>query len=543
MHAATINLMWYVNPLRLMGPLSDRELRVASRRGRSYALRSAYILLLCVLMLSAWYSIVGLLSRAPAAFGVSRASVMSTCVASRIIWFQFVSAQLIVAVTMSMSITDEMRRGTLSVLLTTPIRSVHIVLGKMLAGLLQIVLLLAISLPALAVLRLQGGVSWDQVHAGFCITLSASVFAGALCLLLSTRYRHPYQVISTGATVYFIAFAILPTVLAIWTSTPGAARAATWSLLDLASPFYALYKVDPQMRFAAAGAVRSFPWPSHCLILSALTTLMLCVSTWRIRRAAMGMSSTRNEAFTPVARVYGAPVAWKDAHDRPWYRRRRDIVLAVVILGLCCLIMAARAPVAQYLYYVDGAFWLVVLLRLAISAAGGITREKESGAWPILLTTPLDDRQIVRTKMMAALRQNAIVILAGLAVHIGFIVSVGAVGPPYARVIYSSVPAFSRTISVLFVVCAGLYFGARMKTTTAAAAAAFGAHLCLNYFVGGQLTGMVVRLLWNPGRTSGSFQVLYALSLVMGVGLALLNVALGILLLWRAIRNVRRYVF
>ena len=219
------------------------------------------------------------------------------------------------------------------------------------------------------------------------------------------------------------------------------------------------------------------------------------------------------------------------------------MVRAVVILGLCCLIMAARGPVTWYLYYVDGAFWLVVLLRLAISAAGGITREKENGAWPILLTTPLDDRQIVRTKALAALRQNAIVILAGLALHVCFIVSVGLSSPPYARVIYPLASTFARIISALFVVCAGLYFGVRMRTTTAAAAAAFGAHLFLNYLVGGQLINMAVQLYWNPSRASSRLQVLYALSFVIGMGLAVLNVALSMFLLRRARQNLRRCIF
>ncbi len=136
---------------RLVGPLSDKELRVASRRGRSYALRSGYLVLLCVLMLSAWYQTVGR-QAVRAAFGTSRASVVSTEVAYRVILFQFAAAQLVAALALSSSIGDEMRRGTLGVLLTTPITSVHIVAGKLLSGLLQIVLLLGVGLPALAAL-------------------------------------------------------------------------------------------------------------------------------------------------------------------------------------------------------------------------------------------------------------------------------------------------------------------------------------------------------------------------------------------------------
>jgi len=208
---------WQVlSPLRLLGPLSDRELRIASRRLRSYALRSGYILLLCILMLSAWYRIVGLPDSTLAAFGVSRASVVSQHVASQVLMFQFAAAQFIAAVMLSSSFGDELRRGTFSVLMTTPITSTHIVLGKLMGGLVQAVLLLAISLPVLAVLRIFGGVTWDSVLAGFCITLTAAGFMGVLSLLLSTYYRHPFAAVSAGALVYLILFAGLPFAVACW---------------------------------------------------------------------------------------------------------------------------------------------------------------------------------------------------------------------------------------------------------------------------------------------------------------------------------------
>jgi len=43
-----INLSW------LTGPIFDKELRVSSRRRRNYVLRSAYLLVLVVLVAAAW---------------------------------------------------------------------------------------------------------------------------------------------------------------------------------------------------------------------------------------------------------------------------------------------------------------------------------------------------------------------------------------------------------------------------------------------------------------------------------------------------------
>ena len=239
----TVSLFQLFSPLRLLGPLSDRELRVASRRVRNYALRSAYIVLLCLLMLSAWYSIVGLPDSTMKSLGISRASAVSTYVAVQVLVFQFGAAQLLAALMLCSSLGDELRRATLGVLLTTPITSLHIVAGKLLGGLLQIVLLLAISLPVLAVLRALGGLSWEDVCAGFCIILSAAAFAGALSLLLSTYFPHPSRTITAGAVTYLILFIGLPFAATDLLRLVGLNPSLLGSLVDLLNPFRAIYLI------------------------------------------------------------------------------------------------------------------------------------------------------------------------------------------------------------------------------------------------------------------------------------------------------------
>ncbi len=374
---------------QLIGPLSDKELRVASRRVRSYALRTGYIILLCILMLSAWYQIVGR-PNAGVAFGVSRATVVSTQVAGRILLFQFIAAQLVAALMLCSSIGDEMRRRTLGVLLTTPITSVHIVAGKLLSGLLQIVLLLATGLPALAVLRIFGGLSWGDAYAAFWITLTAAIFAGALSLLLATYYRHPFQAISVGAVVYLVLFVGMPFVAACLVTAGILNPPVTLSVLDLTNPFRALNGVLPRTwPVPARGAGYFFSWPIHCLIMAGMTVVVSCVSVRRIRRLSVGgLSSTARKSDT-IHRLHGSPVAWK---EDPAGRllRRSTLLIAIIVLLVCVLILVMKvspsSPLWVYQYYGLGGLWLVVFLRLAMSAAGGITREKESGAWPVLLT-------------------------------------------------------------------------------------------------------------------------------------------------------------
>jgi ABC-type transport system involved in multi-copper enzyme maturation permease subunit len=551
---ATIRLLWHFGPLRLLGPFSEKELRVVSRRRRHYALRAGYVVLLSLIMLSAWYAVLGWQRAGMMAVGVSRASDVSLQVALRVLCFQFAATQLVAAVMLSSSISDEMRRGTLSVLLTTPITRVHIAAGKLLAGLLQVVLLLAISLPALAILRLQGGISWDLVFRGFCITLTAAVFAGALSLWLSTYCRHPYEALSAGAVIYLLLFAGLPLAATGLASIGVLSASAADALLDAISPFRALGAALPQMMSAgAATPTRVFPWPLHCLVMTALAGILLGLFVRRVRRVAAGELGAKVERFRPLRSVRGRPVAWKENPEGPWVWRRSNVAAVVAAVVLCALMVlmgmggtAGRgifpAAYRNYVYhYVLGGFWLLVLLRLAVSAAGSVTREKESGAWPVLLLTPLSNGRIVCGKAVGALRRNTVLLLAFFAVQTCAILVEGSGPRGVAAVFY----ALSRLASVVFILTMGLYFGVRLKTTTAAAAATIAAYLCVNYLVAGSynpLFALLSRKIFASAGGWGNNVIIVYLAVLMG-GAFILDTVLSVFLLRRAIRNVRRYVF
>ena len=539
------NVLRYFSSLRLMGPLSDKELRVASRRYRNYALRVGYLLLLCVLMLSAWYSLVGLRRAGPAAVWASRAAEMSTYTTGRIIWFQFAAAQLIAVVMLCSSFSDEMRRGTLATLLTTPISSTQIVMGKLLGGLLQVVLLLALSLPALAILRVQGGVEWGFVVAASCITLSAVVFAGALSLWLSTYYRHPYRAISAGAVMYFVIFLILPAIATALAWRGLLDRTATSCILDIMNPFRALYRVMPQIGAMGGPPAPSLPWPMHCVVLGVATVLILGAAVRRVRRAAVGDCSIRIEnRFRPIERLHGSPLIWKENPCAAFQWRWDNVVVGAAAVAICGVAMSVDVSRVPYLYpyllYIASGAWLLALLRLSIAVAGGITREKECGAWPVLLTTPLDDRQIVRTKARAALRRNAVLLLSAFAVQMCLFFRTAGLPNVFYGVFY----ILSSAADVVCIVGAGSYFGVRLRTTTVAAAATLGTYLCLSYVVGGLVNAMFLRLLW-PAMTSsrGPTSRIMLLGFCTSIGVVVVKFLLGRHLLRRACRTVRQYVF
>jgi ABC-type Na+ efflux pump permease subunit len=107
-------------------------------------------------------------------------------------------------------------------------------------------------------------------------------------------------------------------------------------------------------------------------------------------------------------------------------------------------------------------YFFLGLLGVSTTAASSVTSEKEARTWPILLTTPLDDRQIVWAKMMGAARQYW-VIWALLAGHLILFTLAGCIHPVATLLLLVVVPA-----SVLLVAAVGVCFSCCCRRTSVA---------------------------------------------------------------------------
>ena len=199
----------------LTGAIFEKELRVASRRRRSYVLRFAYVILLTMILAMVWSGVVEY--GGSSLQTSSRMFIAGQAIIAFIIWFQFCSCQIIAVVMLSTSISDEIYHKTLGLLMTTPINSFQIVMGKLLSKLLQLILLLAISLPLLAIIRIFGGVPWDFVISSLCITFTTVLFVGSLSMFYSIFCRKAYVVIIFTILTLGVLFLLLPFLTAwIW---------------------------------------------------------------------------------------------------------------------------------------------------------------------------------------------------------------------------------------------------------------------------------------------------------------------------------------
>ena len=104
------------------------------------------------------------------------------------------------------AISYEKDRRTFTLLLMTDLSDLEIVLGKLVAGLLNILMILAASIGLVSLCAFFGGISFGQVVNLFAVTAASGVAGGALGLLIALWRDRTFQSISL--TILMVVFSV-----------------------------------------------------------------------------------------------------------------------------------------------------------------------------------------------------------------------------------------------------------------------------------------------------------------------------------------------
>jgi ABC-type transport system involved in multi-copper enzyme maturation permease subunit len=573
---ARTDLLQRLSPSWLVGPVFGKELRVASRQRRSYFIRFAYVGLLTVFVAAAWFSAGPGGGRGFVAYQTSRMATAGKHIAMTIVWFQFAAAQLLAIVLLSKTVDAEIRKRTLHLLAVTPISGLQIVGGKLAGGLLHIMMLLATSLPLLAVARVLGGVPWDYVISGVCITFAATVFIAALNVVPSAFYPHKRWVVAQTVWILVLCRVVDGPLEWLMHLRPALGKIGK-SILLLVNPTDVLLARTSEMLTARASTGLSSWWPLHGLILLGGAAVILLLAARRVRtiaadlpaqrtlgpaarqsmtqaghagRRTSGLLRRRVRPPAPIRRVEGSPVLWKELRNLTVFGSRRLFVIYGVPAMIVCLLVAAGIAVAVVIF--DSKASQVVgvmtgctlgihvgaILGFSMTAAKGIAGEREARTLPVLLTAPLEDKEIMRDKALAAFRQGLLILipmslvfllllilLAQVTKEIGPLAAAGGAGL-YLVCLLGIVPFF---------IGMGQYCSVRLKTTAAATG-------CMSLaFLGLMVLGVMGASLARPIRLILSEMWLTAFVLVILAALACAGI--GLVLLRAAARRLRGRVF
>jgi len=492
----------------IIGPLFTRELATAPRRPRLYLVRAAYPGMLVVLMLTAWLVLTG----TQLVRDVGDLARFGSLVFQLLAPLQWALVGFIAALSAAGAVAHEKDRRTFVLLLLTHLTNSELVLGKLLASLLSVGVMLAASLPVFLLITLFGGVSFEQIGRVYLVTAATALVCGSLGSTIALWREKTFQALAVTllALVVWVAVGELAAGGAIAALGLGPAVEQYAALL---SPWRALSAAMQPFPAAmgACGAEIGGAWgadPTLGFLLFALATAavlnataMIFVRHWHVVRDEQGAraavrsddagagtadeaaeqsaapSSARPaaEATAKTRPVWDNPVLWREV--RTWAYGRKVLAVRLGYLGLCLLaaaglqLMIEGGRLAEYGY---GAAVLVPLVLLSLvlvnaQAVSSLTAERDAKSLDLLLVTDLTPAEIVFGKL-GGVFYNVKEMIAVPLLLLLYLWWRGGIGTE--NLIYL---IGGGAVLYLFVAVVGLHMGMIYENTRIAAATSLGA--------------------------------------------------------------------
>jgi ABC-type Na+ efflux pump permease subunit len=399
----------------MLGPIFGREWLTLPRRSRHYLTRTIYFGALWVLLLTIWQIIIGW--EQPATLGdQARYGLLAFQVVIKV---QLVLLLFFSALVAASTVAQEKDRRTFVLLLLTDLSNYEIVLGKLLGSLLQIGLLVAGSVPMLALLGLLGGIEPRQILEATLILATTCLAAGSLGSLVALWRDKTFQALALTVlflVLYFCmvhALDLLP-LLPLGSGQLDVASVSLWQ--SWLEPNLALQQVVTPP--SEVGTVS--PALGYSLVMSGLAVVLNGWGIWKLRawnpsgepimqrervevEAEPEIDRARAHAAPGAVRgVWANPILWREIATRAYGRRPLLVKLAYFLaLGLICyyalFLMPQREWAAAY-----GLVPVTILSLLLISAQAvtAITSERDLGALDLLMVTDLSPNEFIFGKVL-----------------------------------------------------------------------------------------------------------------------------------------------
>lgn len=390
-------------------PLIARELRIQSRKRGTYDLRT-------ICGLGAFAALWFFASQFPehAANGTYLFTLIHACLALML----FVIAPIGAAD----AISREKRDGTLSLLLLTKLTPVQIVLGKIAAHLIRLFYFWVMMLPFIMLPVLMGGVGLNDFFFSMIILfaiaaagISAGLIASAFCLSF------------TAAISWAIILATLFTVIAgssivnlLFVLLPGGqlAQLPAEVRIFVIGPLTMLLPMQVQ---DIAGRFIGSRWTVQMIelglaffsILFLRFSLGICARQVG-RRSEFAGETKRQSAFR---RTFLTPLLWRNSFRRSMSRRldRNPLLwleyrtawaragrwaMFLLVAGFQTQLLI-NLPNRQAFISLQFILLWILLIFLTFKSSGSFHSEKETGAFELLLVTPLTESKLFSARLLA----------------------------------------------------------------------------------------------------------------------------------------------
>jgi hypothetical protein len=186
------------------------------------------------------------------------------------------------------AVAYEKDRRTFNLLLMTSLSDTEIVVGKLVAGLLNILIILGASVGLLSLCALLGGISFGQVANLFAVTAASGVAGGAMGLLIALWRDRTFQSISL--TILMVVFSV--TGVELFSVAFPTAEFMGVPLKEVLNPYRAMLALLYPRADQVTGVVRA----SSLVYIGVRLTfaaLIVAFGTWKLRKWNPGRSEPR----------------------------------------------------------------------------------------------------------------------------------------------------------------------------------------------------------------------------------------------------------
>ncbi|SFI34037.1 ABC transporter permease [Planctomicrobium piriforme] len=504
------------------GPLLVRDLLTLPRNPKHFGLRAGYVATLCVLIYTGAQTAAGL---SPLR-SIGDIAHFGSGIFGIVCMFQLA---LVLGASLLFSagnIAQEKDRRTLILLLMTDLRTTELVLGKSLASILPVLVLIAVSLPVLCCLRMLGGITLAQIIWVEALCLVSCLAAAAWGTLVGYWREKTFQILA-------ISFLGAGLFVGLAETIRGAAGpdSAVGKIAGAFDPFLALAHIlHPLTADAAATAPVIQVWNTVIALgavaagLWAYTCVM--VRVWNPSRAmyiqvdeSEAAEDDKAPATTAIKarNVWTQPVLWREICTQAYGRKVGLIKVAYVLFAVFCMLWLSRLPEDAPLVFgtITGTGLVFVLLSLAslilvnAQAVTSLTSERDGQTLELLLVTEVSPSEFVFGKLWGVLfNTKELIAIPLLLVLMSFVRGEVSLAP-FVCILLSYVAL------VIFAAVLGLHSGISFEASRAAILNSLGTMFFL--FIGIFICMMLI----VEARTSFILQLLPFLVFILGGSLAL----------------------
>lgn len=525
-----------------------------------FVVRTVYVLALFVLMFTAWMVLVG----TQLVRGVGDMARFGSLLFQVLAPLQMAMLTFLAAFSAASAVAQEKDRRTLILLLMTRLANQEVVLGKLLASLLNVLVMLLASLPFFCLTMLCGGIAAEQIVRVFAVTLASVLAAGALGALVALWREKTFQSLSVTALI-LVAWVGLTESAATFGSqimlgelslaTFGASLSPIRAIIAAAQPFdfgiqilglspvwfYTAFAGAVSVALVVFGSLRLRVWnpgreaqprqeeESPRTLLTPERGAEPTETVSAADRARATHVDARVRRVSQESReVWDNPVLWREMQTRAYGRKILVIKLAylalTVLVGLAlyqaissgaALARSDRATTVPAAAQPLAPFVLLSLVIVNALAVTSITNERDGGSLDLLMVTDLTPPEFLWGKIGGVAWVTKEMLAAPLILAL-FLWSAG--GLSLENMLYV---VLGLAIMDLFVIMLGVHCGMNYANSRYAIGTSLGTVFFL--FLG------VTTLLLILISFSGSFQTQLApfLAFILGGGVGL-YVALGI---------------